>query len=76
MNDKATVSKVIVILGVVVIMGVAGLIYLINQAAPADQLTPLVAITTGALGGLTGILASTSSVDLEALAKLKDEGGE
>lgn len=72
MNDKATVSKVIIILGIVVVVGVAGLIWLIAQDKPAADLTPLVAITTGALGGLTGILASTSSVDLEALKKLDE----
>lgn len=73
MNDKATVSKVIIILGVIAIAGTLGIIWLINQAAPAEDLVPLVGITTGALGGLTGILASTSSVDLEGLQKMKEE---
>lgn len=73
MNDKATVSKVIIILGIVVVVGVIGLIWLISGDKPAESLVPLVGITTGALGGLTGILASTNSVDLDGLAKLKEK---
>lgn len=73
MNDKATVSKVIIILGVIAIVGTLGIIWLINQTAPAEDLVPLVGITMGALGGLTGILASTSSVDLDGLKRMKEE---
>ena len=59
MNDPNVVKKVINVLGAVVVISVVGLIWLINANVSAEQLTPLVAIATGSLGGLTGILAST-----------------
>lgn len=73
MNDRKTVLTVVYILGAVAVICVAGLIYLIGADKPAESLLPVVGLGTGALGGLTGILAATNSVDVEGLKKLAEE---
>lgn len=63
MTDRFTVHSVVIFLGVIVLLGLGGLIWLISVHTEAAALTTVVGITTGALGGLTGVLASTRSAE-------------
>lgn len=74
MNDRRTVLAVVAFLGIITVIALLGLIYLIDTKAPAEALLPVSSIGSLALGGLTGILASTNSVDLKGLAELNETG--
>ena len=69
MNDKRTVNMVIFYLGLITLVGLVGLIVILILVVGSDKvfdstlLVPLVGVTTGALGGMTGLLANTNSVD-------------
>ena len=74
-NETRTVSLVILFLGAVTLVGLVGLIAILIMVVSSDRvfdptlLLPLVGITTGALGGLTGLLASTNTADPAAIAE-------
>lgn len=69
-TDKSTVNLVVLLLGILAIIGLAGLIWLIHDGTPAATLvavsTPVAAIT----GALAAVLSSTRSVDLGGLKEL------
>ena len=74
MNASKTVLAVIIFLGLVTLVGLVGLIAILILVVSSDRvfdptlLLPLVGITTGAMGGLTGLLANTNTSDPEAIA--------
>jgi hypothetical protein len=67
MNDKRTVNMVIAFLGIISIIGTLGLIWAqvlaVNSSQVQDPalLFPIVTITTGAVAGMTALLANTNS---------------
>ena len=79
-NETRTVSLVILFLGAVTLVGLVGLIAILIMVVGSDRvfdptlLLPLVGITTGALGGLTGLLASTNTADPAAIAETARTG--
>lgn len=75
MNDRTTVNRVVLLLGAVALLGVAGIIFLVALERPAEALVPLVGITGTAVGGLGGLLANTRSVDVAGLQELADAQG-
>ena len=80
MNDRRTVGLVIVFLGLVTLVGLVGLIAILVLVVASDKvfdatlLVPLVGITTGALGGMTGLLANTNTSDPDAIAETARAG--
>jgi len=79
-NETRTVSLVILFLGLVTLVGLVGLIAILIMVVSSDRvfdptlLLPLVGITTGALGGITGLLANTTTSDPDAIAETARTG--
>ena len=80
MNARRTVDLVIIFLGCVTLVGLGGLIWILVLVVGSDKvfdatlLVPLVGITTGALGGMTGLLANTNTSDPDAIAETARAG--
>lgn len=60
-TDTLTVRLVVVMLGLVVLGGLAGTVWLISQHFTAADLNSVGYVTTGALGALSAVLVSTRS---------------
>lgn len=68
-TDARTVLAVVVLLGTVTLLGLAGLIWLADHDADAALLAVIAGPTGVALGALSGLLATTRTVDEGAIAK-------
>jgi hypothetical protein len=71
-TDKSTVNLVVLLLGVAAILGLGGLVYLIQDGTEAEQLIVVSTPVAGIVGALGAMLSSTRSVDLDGLRKLSD----
>lgn len=57
--DRAVVLAVVTALGAIGVLGTLGIVFLVWTGAPADTLTPVVALVGPATGALAALLAST-----------------
>lgn len=71
-TDRSTVNLVVLLLGLAVIVGLTGLIWLIHDGTSAALLV-VVSTPVATFGGALGaMLSSTRSVNTEGLAKLAE----
>lgn len=68
MTDRRVVMSVVVILGAFSLFGLAGTVWLIDGGTPAEMIAIVAGLTGTALGGVTGLLASTRSTPAEPAA--------
>lgn len=65
MTDKGTIRAVVILLGLFALVGLSGMIYLIDRETEADMLAILAGPMGTALGALASILVSTRSQSAE-----------
>lgn len=71
--DRIVVLAVVTALGAIGVLGTLGIVFLIWTGAPADTLTPVVALVGPATGALAALLASTRTAT-PALAQAEATG--
>lgn len=74
MTDKFTVRSVVLLLGAFALVGIAGLIWLIDHQAASENLAIVSGLTGTALGALGAVLVSTRTVtDSPQPVRIEDE---
>jgi hypothetical protein len=73
-NERRVVLAVVVLLGLIALTALVGTIYLLALDKDTSAVAVVAALASGPAGALAGLLASTRSVDLEALGRLSDNG--
>lgn len=70
MTDQRTVRAVVLLLGSIALVGLCGVVGLVALDKPAEAVAVVVGLTGPAIGALATLLASTRSVDVDALAQM------
>lgn len=68
-TDARTILAVVLLLGAVTLVGLSGLIYLAASGGDAVLLAVVAGPTSAALGALGSVLATTRTVDENAVAR-------